>query len=207
MENNKATISGFMRREFTLDHETKYDKFYTTELGIVRTSGTLDYIPAIVPERLVKQWGRMPATDIRVKGYYQSYNQHTGEKTKLILRVFATNLEPVAEMQGSNEDTVWLSGYICMPPVLRVTPRGKDICDIMLAVPRNNGQNDYIPLILWREEAKMAATLSVADRLEVTGRIQSRDYVKKFEDGTFETRVAYEVSVSRVESVAPAEEK
>lgn len=46
--------------------------------------------------------------------------------------------------------------------------------------------------------AKYAGEYITGDKIQINGRLQSREYEKQLEDGTVEQRTAYEVSVSAI---------
>ena len=147
---------------------------------------------------------------IIVKGQFRSYNSYENEKNKLILTVFAKDIifeedvdkeEIVSEenkkVPVSNE--VVLAGYICKKPIYRQTPFGREIADILLAVNRAYNKSDYIPSIAWGRTARFCQNLPTGTEVRIIGRVQSRKYEKKYEDGTVEEKVAYEVSISSLE--------
>ena len=146
-----------------------------------------------------------------VKGQFRSYNSYDNEKNRLILTVFAKD---VVELEENNEEEenemtkkdmitneVVLVGYICKKPIYRQTPFGREIADILLAVNRAYNKSDYIPTIAWGRNARFCQNLEVGTKVKVVGRVQSRMYEKKYEDGTVENRVAYEVSIGSLEVV------
>lgn len=205
-ENNKVTLSGEIVSNFEFNHECYGEGFYTAMLASERLSGEKDIIPIMVSDRIVeaKDWtGRF----VRVSGQFRSYNRHEGNKNHLELSVFAREFEEIGEIPFSeNENHTSLDGYICKQPIYRKTPLGGEIADILLAVNRQYGKSDYIPCIAWGRNARFASGLKVGTRLQIDGRIQSREYQKQIEDGVHETRTAYEVSVSKLTVVEETEE-
>ena len=208
-DNNKVTLSGEIVSNFEFSHEIFGEGFYTTMLASERTSNKKDIIPIMVSERLVeaKDWtGRF----VRVSGQFRSYNKHESEKNRLVLSVFAREFEDITDNQIEFEfydnNEISLDGYICKQPIYRKTPLGREIADILLAVNRPYGKSDYIPCIAWGRNARFASGLEVGTRLQIEGRIQSREYQKQISDDEYETRTAYEVSVSKLTVVEEMEE-
>ena len=208
LENNYLTLVGKVTGEKEFSHEIYGEKFYTFKLGIPRLSGNADNIPITISERLLTENNLPLDSKISVEGQFRSYNSYQGEKNRLILTVFAKEIEfmenqeeeiPVGKDITTNE--VVLDGYICKKPIYRKTPFGREIADILLAVNRSYNKSDYIPCIAWGRNAKFCETVPVGAEIRVVGRVQSREYEKKHEDGTVEKRVAYEVSVSSLEVI------
>ena len=153
-----------------------------------------------------------------VKGQFRSYNSYENEKNKLILTVFAKDIIELHDEEENSENSeitkkdavtneVVLIGYICKKPIYRQTPFGREIADLLLAVNRAYNKSDYIPSIAWGRNARFSQTLEVGTKVKVVGRVQSREYEKKFEDGRTETRVAYEVSIGSLEVVEEESEE
>ena len=180
---------------------------------IVDLSGNSDIIPITVSERLIKEDTLQEGNKLLVKGQFRSYNSYENERNRLILTVFAKD---ITELEDDNEEEieenemvkkdmitneVVLIGYICKKPIYRQTPFGREISDILLAVNRAYNKSDYIPCIAWGRNARFCQNLEVGSQVKVVGRVQSRTYEKKHEDGTVETRVAYEVSIGSLEVI------
>ncbi|MBR5227865.1 MAG: single-stranded DNA-binding protein [Clostridia bacterium] len=200
-ENNSVKLGGVVASELEVSHEIYGEKFYKFFMEIDRLSGIKDKIPVIISERLIDVNNFEIGKIILVDGQYRSYNQmlDTG-KSKLILSVFVKEIETEGldeKVKTINE--LVLIGCICKPPIYRKTPLGRDIADILVAVNRAYNKSDYIPCILWGRNAKFCQCLGIGTNVRLEGRIQAREYEKKYEDGTSETRVAYEVSVSKFE--------
>lgn len=135
-----------------------------------------------------------------VSGQFRSYNRHEEQKNRLVLSVFVREVEFVEEeMDGAKTNSILLDGYICKAPVYRKTPLGREIADLLLAVNRPYGKSDYIPCICWGRNARYASGFEVGAHVQVLGRIQSREYIKKISEIETEKRIAYEVSVSKLE--------
>lgn len=199
IENNQATVMGTIVSDFTYSHEIFGEKFYTVDVAVERLSGTMDNIPVVISERLIDVEQDYNGYLISVNGQFRSYNRHEENKTRLILSVFAREVEFLeALFIGSQSNSIYLNGYICKEPVYRKTPLGREIADLLIAVNRPYGKSDYIPCICWGRNAVFASDLKQGDHITVQGRIQSREYMKRIDEETTEKRVAYEVSVSTI---------
>lgn len=207
-ENNKVALSGEIVSNFEFIHEIFGEGFYTAMLSSERTSGQKDIIPVMVSDRLVNVKADWIGLNVDISGQFRSYNKHEGNKNHLILSVFATDFGVhIEEFDGDfeNKNHISLDGYICNPPIYRKTPLGREITDILLAVNRPYGKSDYIPCIAWGRNARFASSFEVGTRLQIEGRIQSREYQKRISDDEYETRTAYEVSVSKLTVVEERE--
>lgn len=212
LDNNHITLVGKVTSEKKFSHEIYGEKFYIFTLSVPRLSGNFDNIPITISERLITDQGLPMEGKISVTGQFRSYNSYEGEKNRLVLTVFAKNVEfledqesdiPVGKDFVTNE--VVLDGYICRKPIYRKTPFGREIADILLAVNRSYNKSDYIPCIAWGRNARFAGGLEVGSHLQVSGRVQSREYTKKIGEDEVERRVAYEVSVSKIDLVEDEE--
>ena len=200
LENNLVTISGVITTKFEFSHEVLGEKFFMVYVNIPRTSGAVDSLPIIVSERLINTSEDLIGVNVIVNGQYRSYNKHCGEKNYLILSVFALEFEIVDEpLRGYDSNNIYLEAVIVKEPVYRMTPSGREISDILVAVNRSYGKSDYIPCICWGRTAKFVSNLCVGDMVVLKGRIQSREYFKTMPDGSKESKVAYEVSVNTAE--------
>lgn len=207
IENNKVTISGEIVSNFEFSHEIYGEGFYIAQLASERKSGTKDIIPIMVSDGLVDVKADWIGQFVKISGQFRSYNRHEENKNRLVLSVFARKFEPIEKMPFTdNENEIFLNGYICKQPNYRKTPLGREIADILLAVNRSYGKSDYIPCIAWGRNARFAESLEIGTRLKIWGRIQSREYQKKISDTEVETRVAYEVSVNKLEVAEETEE-
>lgn len=189
---NAVTLVGSMASGFEFDHELYGERFYKIRLAVDRNSGTVDYIPVLVSDRLINVKDTYIGKCIHIKGQFRSYNKHDVDKNRLMLYVFALEVEVSDE--GKSVNDVFLSGHLCKLPVYRETPMGRAITDIMLAVNRSYNKSDYIPCICWGRSAYYVRGLNIGDCVRLAGRIQSRQYIKGGE-----TKIAYEVSVHIVE--------
>lgn len=203
--NNKVTVEGIVESRCKFSHELYGEKFYEFTLGCKRTSEVMDYIPIMISDRLV-DIKRIKCGDCLVlQGQFRSFNDNRGEKRKLKLVVFAT--EVYENDESKNVNTIILDGYICKQPMYRNTPLGREIADLLLAVNRVYGKSDYIPCIAWGRNARFVDRLGIGTHVKIEGRIQSRNYLKHYQDGNEEERTAYEVSVSRIDVVEMEEEQ
>ena len=199
-ENNQVSMMGEIVSEFQFSHEVFGEGFYMVEIAVNRLSNYADYIPLMVSERLVNTEEDCTGQLVHVTGQFRSYNRHEEKKNRLVLSVFVRELEFLDEID-ENEKTnqIFLDGYICKAPVYRKTPLGREIADVLLAVNRSYGKSDYIPCICWGRNARFASGFEVGSHIQILGRIQSREYVKRINEEETEHRIAYEVSVSKVD--------
>lgn len=222
LENNYLTLVGKVTSEKQFSHEIYGERFYTFDLSTPRLSGNADIIPVTVSERLINDEMMAIGSKLLIKGQFRSYNSYENEKNRLILTVFAKDIEKIEEEKEVDEEgnevlvndlarkdtitnEVVLIGYICKKPIYRQTPFGREIADILLAVNRAYNKSDYIPSIAWGRNARFCQNLEVGTEVKIVGRIQSRNYEKKYEDGTVVKKVAYEVSIGSLEVVKNAE--
>ena len=202
IENNQVTVMGEIASEFEFSHEVFGEGFYMLELLVKRLSDSFDRIPVMISERLIDVTKDYRGEFIQISGQFRSYNRHEEKKNRLVLSVFAREAvfaEATDDKIKSNQ--IFLDGFICKPPVYRKTPLGREIADMLVAVNRPYGKSDYIPCISWGRNARFAANFEVGSRVQIWGRIQSREYVKRLEDDRMEKRIAYEVSVSKLEEI------
>lgn len=202
IENNQVTLMGEIVGEFTYSHEIYGEGFYMVDLQVNRLSDSSDIVPLMVSERLLDVSQSYDGYKVAIFGQFRSYNRHEEKKNKLVLSVFAREIEFIDEVPESGKtNQIFLDGYICKEPIYRKTPLGREIADLLLAVNRPYGKSDYIPCICWGRNARYASAFEVGSRCAVWGRIQSREYMKKISEEEAEKRIAYEVSVSKLELV------
>lgn len=200
IENNQVTVMGEIVSDFTFSHEVFGEGFYMVDIRVARLSESMDIIPVMVSERLLDVSEDYNGCLVVINGQFRSYNRHEERKNKLVLSVFAREIEFVDEISESTKtNQIFMDGYICKEPVYRKTPLGREIADLLLAVNRPYGKSDYIPCICWGRNARYASGFEVGERCLVWGRIQSREYMKKISEDNLEKRIAYEVSVSKLE--------
>ena len=200
IENNMVTISGKVVSNVEFSHEVYGEGFYYFMLDVPRLSDSNDRIPVTISERLASKDKLEIGTVIEVEGQFRSYNSYNNEGNRLLLTVFARDITFLEdEKKIKNPNQIYLNGYICKKPIYRTTPFGREITDILLAVNRPYNKSDYIPCIAWGRNARFSENRTVGDNIKVWGRIQSRTYQKKLESGDILTKVAYEVSISKME--------
>lgn len=197
-ENNIVTLVGKIVSEYTFSHEMYGEAFYTFNIEVSRLSEAIDTLPVMISERLIDKSLFKIGTLIEINGQIRSYNNVVDNKNHLVLTVFAKEIIFNLDF-NKNPNQVCLNGYVCKPPVYRKTPFGREIADVLLAVNRSYNKSDYIPCIIWGRNAKFANSLEVGNNLKICGRMQSRNYQKKLEDGEILEKTAYEVSVSKLE--------
>ena len=199
-ENNQVTIMGEIVSDFTYSHEVYGEGFYLVDISVNRLSNFVDYIPVMVSERLLDVQKSYVGQYVYITGQFRSFNRHEEHRNRLVLSVFAREFEIVEEVDGENAaNQIFLDGFICKESVYRKTPLGREIADLLVAVNRSYGKSDYIPCICWGRNARFASGFEVGGHTQIWGRIQSREYMKKIDEEESERRVAYEVSVSKLE--------
>lgn len=201
-ENNEVWLVGEIEGEFIYNHSSYGEDFYTTRLTVSRTSGAIDYIPLMVSDRIIDVNDEWAGALVAVEGTFRSYNKHFIDGgSRLMLHVFCDKIRAVSREDGySDANYIRLNGFICKPPVYRETPMEREIADILVAVNRPYKNADYIPCICWGRNARYASRLEVGQAISLKGRIQSRMYSKKLDDGEIEIRMAYEMSASKLET-------
>ncbi|WP_315080892.1 single-stranded DNA-binding protein [uncultured Clostridium sp.] len=200
MLNNKIYLEGKIASGLEYSHEMYGEGFYTFNLDVMRLSDSVDRLNITISERLIANIDLSIGTEVIVDGQLRSYNKFIDGSNKLILTVFARNIEPCLE-RSKNPNEIFLDGYICKEPVYRTTPFGREIADVLLAVNRAYNKSDYIPTIAWGRNSRFCQSLSVGDNIRVWGRVQSREYQKKVSDTETIKKIAYEVSISKMEKV------
>ena len=203
LENNHLVLVGKIISEQKYSHEIYGEKFYSFNLEVIRLSNNADIIPITVSERLLTDLDLSIGKEVEVEGQFRSYNNYENEKNRLILTVFAKEIKEAVQHDENDKDfvtnEVTLVGYVCKKPIYRQTPFGREIADLLLAVNRAYNKSDYIPCIAWWRNARFCQKIEVGTEVKVIGRVQSRSYEKKYEDGTVENRIAYEVSIASME--------
>ena len=197
LSNNKVYICGEVISEPVFSHEVYGEGFYELQISVPRLSEHRDIIPITISERLLSEKELIIGNTIAVKGQFRSYNKIFENKSKLMLTVFVREL---VEPSDSNPNVIELVGYVCKPPIFRVTPFNREICDLLLAVNRAYNKSDYLPCIAWGRNARYLNNINVGEKIVVTRRIQSREYQKRQENGADVTKVAYEISINKISS-------
>jgi single-stranded DNA-binding protein len=203
IENNMVTISGKIVTEAEFSHEVYGEGFYIVYIQVPRLSDNYDVIPVMFSERLVSPDSIDVGFYLIIEGQFRSYNNYNSNSGhKLMLTVFAREIEMSdEEVTNRNPNQIFLNGFVCRKPMYRTTPFGREIADILLAVNRAYNKSDYIPCIAWGRNARFAGTFEIGDNIRIWGRIQSRTYQKKLSEDEIEERIAYEISVSKMEVV------
>ena len=205
-DNNHIILLGKVTSEKRFTHEIYGEKFFVFDLSVPRLSGSADVIPVTISERLLTNQDIEIGNKLEIEGQFRSYNSYMPGRNKLVLTVFTKDIRFLENQEDeiiagkdviSNEVT--LDGFLCKKPIYRQTPFGREIADILLAVNRGYNKSDYIPCIAWGRNARFCENMPVGTEVKIVGRVQSRAYEKKYEDGTVENKVAYEVSVSSLE--------
>ena len=202
-KNNKVFISGEIVSEAEFSHEVYGEGFYEMSVMVKRLSGQGDILPVTISERLIADKDLKIGSTINAIGQFRSYNKLVDGKSRLMLTVFVREL--LDDLYFKNPNTIVLSGYICKPPVYRTTPFNREIADLLVAVNRSYNKSDYIPCIAWGRNARFAKNLSVGEKIVISGRIQSREYQKRFSDDEVVVMTAYEVSISKLLAYENAE--
>lgn len=210
-EFNKVFVSGRIEAELEYSHEVLWEKFYRTRVRVERLSGTEDLVPIIVSDLLIGRERMNTSLEgkwVEVAGQFRSYNKWCEDGRRhleLFLFVTAINIyEDENELEeATNTNLIYLDGYLCKPPVFRKTTLGRQITDLIIAVNRPYGKSDYIPCIAWGRIAKCVSRFEVGNRVKLYGRVQSREYFKRYspdsEEGEY--REAYEISVMRMQKI------
>lgn len=200
IENNQVSIIGEIASRFTFSHEVFGEGFYMVDILVKRLSDSSDRIPVMISERLIDVTQDYEGEFVQISGQFRSYNRHEEKKNRLVLSVFAREISFVEEENDkAKTNQIFLDGYICKTPIYRKTPLGREIADMLVAVNRPYGKSDYIPCICWGRNARFASGFEVGGHVQIWGRIQSREYVKKLDGELTQKRIAYEVSVSKLE--------
>ena len=200
IENNQVTIMGEVATPFTFSHEVFGEGFYMVSVNVRRLSNSMDCIQLMISERLIDVSRDYTGEFIMASGQFRSYNRHEEQKNRLVLSLFVREVSFIdEELDGAKTNQIFLDGYICKLPVYRKTPLGREIADLLLAVNRPYGKSDYIPCICWGRNARFASSFEVGEHVQVIGRIQSREYIKRLSETETQKRTAYEVSVSKLE--------
>ena len=187
---NQILLRGSLVELPEFSHENHGRRFYRFLLEVPRLSGTADVLPVIAEESLLGTIDPCGGEMICVEGQIRSHNYRTETGRRLLIFVFASS---VISEDGPPVNDCTIEGVLCKEPIFRKTPLGREICDIMLAVPRAFHRADYIPCILWGRTAKEISLCHVRDRIRICGRLQSRIYTKLTDKGSVE-RTAYELS-------------
>ncbi len=188
--NNFAELCGTVAEAPVFSHFSREKSFYSFPLEVSRLSGAVDRVNVTVPESLAGAAASLAGDTAALCGELRSYNNKSGTGSRLLISVYAREIRPGDEAKNR----ILLRGTVCKTPNYRRTPMGREICDIMLAVNRHYGRSDYLPCIMWGQNAQTAAFWRVGQRIALSGRLQSRKYIKT-ENGESTEKTAFEVSV------------
>lgn len=205
LKNNQAVIAGEIISDFEFNHEVFGEGFYFVKLKVSRLSHSSDIIPLLVSEHLIDVKQSHIGQFLEARGQFRSHNKQESDKNRVVLFLFAKEIEMIDSAENRNPNEIFLDGYICKEPVYRTTPLGREIADVLLAVNRAYGKSDYIPCICWGRNARYAGNLTVGSRIQLRGRIQSREYQKRIGEGKVVDKIAYEVSASQMEYIEEEE--
>ena len=197
---NKVLLSGEIITQPVYSHSVYGEGFYEMMLSVPRLSEHNDVLPITISERLIADRDIKPGSQISLDGQFRSYNKISDGKSRLMLTVFVREL---IDGEPASPNLIELEGYICKPPIYRTTPFKREICDILLAVNRAYNKSDYIPCIAWGRNARYVKGIAVGQKIYITGRIQSREYQKKYSETETETKTAYEISINKISTEAP----
>ena len=200
-DTNVVYLRGEIDYSMEFSHEIFGELFYNTKIKINRLSESYDMLPLTISERLLQEVDIKTNKIVNVIGQLRSYNKNIDNKNRLVLTVFVREIKQSDE-ENKDPNSIFLDGYICKEPVYRKTPLGREITDLLIAINRPYNKSDYIPSIVWGRNAKFAKTLKVGDRIQMWGRVQSREYEKKVENGESIKKVAYEVSISKIKKLS-----
>ena len=206
--NNFIEVGGCVQSDLVFSHEIYGEGFYRFDVEVERLSGTADALPVTVSERIIDKQAMKPGQLVLIRGQIRSYNNYVeaDRKNKLVLTIFARDIELLDEAVDPKPNDVFLNGYLCKPPIYRTTPFGREIADLLVAVNRSYNKSDYIPCIAWGRNARYAGRLAVGDNIRIWGRMQSRQYQKRKDDGEVLEKTAYEVSTAKIEVIVPEDE-
>ena len=192
-DTNIVNLKGTIENNLQFSHEIFGEKFYTTKIKINRLSESYDVLPITISERLLEEVDLNENKLVKVTGQLRSYNKNIDNKNRLVLTIFVRDIKQEEE-DNKDPNSIFLDGYVCKEPIYRKTPLGREITDLLVAI--------NIPSIVWGRNAKFAKSLKVGDRIQIWGRVQSREYEKKREDGEPIKKVAYEVSISKIKKMS-----
>ena len=205
MDNSTNTIEivGCINSDFTFSHEIYGEGFWRFDVIIGRLSGQSDILPVTVSERIIEREKMAIGQPLKITGQIRSYNSYVeaDRKNKLVLTIFARDIVLLEKLPAESPNDAFLDGFLCKPAIYRVTPFGREIADLLIAVNRSYNKSDYIPCIAWGRNARYAGKLQVGERVRLWGRMQSRQYQKKFSEENIVEKTAYEVSIAKIELV------
>lgn len=200
-DTNIVNLRGELKDELEFSHEIFGEKFYNAKIKINRLSDSYDTLPVTVSERLLEEIDFENNKSVAIVGQLRSYNKNINNKNRLVLTIFVREIN-VLEENSKDPNNIFLDGFVCKSPIYRKTPLGREITDLLVAINRPYNKSDYIPSIVWGRNAKFAKSLQIGDRIQMWGRVQSREYEKKTENGEVLKKIAYEVSISKIKKTS-----
>lgn len=195
LSNNKVFLCGTVETMPQFSHESFGEAFYEIKLNVKRLSDQNDIIPITISDKLLTKDMQIGSL-LAIKGQFRSYNKIEDGKSKLMLTVFVREI--IEYNETINPNIIEITGFICKEPTYRTTPFKREICDVLIAVNRAYNKSDYLPCIAWGRNARFVKNLEVGKKVNIVGRIQSREYQKKLDSGELVTRIAYEVSINKI---------
>lgn len=199
--NNEVHLIGCVNDEPVFSHALYGEKFLIFPLTVQRLSDISDTINVTVSERLIKTSPVKKGDMVEINGQFRSYNNYSQSGNKLVLTVFALDLKTDIDIfETKNPNYIYLNGFVCKKPIYRVTPFGREITDLLIAVNRAYNKSDYMPCIAWGRNARFSSDLEVGTNIKIWGRIQSREYQKKISEEETITKTAFEISISKMET-------
>jgi len=199
-DTNKVILEGRIKKDLEYSHSIYGEGFYNTYLEIPRLSENKDILPITISERLIEGLNIGKDDYVFIEGQLRSYNKTVNGNNRLILITFVKEIRILdLDCELKNPNQIFLDGFICKKPIYRSTPFGREITDLLIAVNRPYNKSDYIPCIAWGRNARFAEKLNIGQRMKLWGRIQSREYQKKTPQGEILNKIAYEVSISKME--------
>jgi len=197
MDDNMIKLAGKLSKPPIFSHESHGVKFYQLMLSVKRLSGAADTIRVQAQQALIGELGiEEENIPVSVIGHLRSFNNKSGIGSRLVLYVLARELK-ISNEEDGHVNILKITGTLCKPPTYRKTPLGREICDLLIAVSRYHGRSDYLPCIAWGTHARSCAELKTGDRVNINGRLQSREYTK-IENGVEVIKTAFEVSASEI---------
>ena len=195
LSNNRVFLCGTIQSNPVFSHESFGEAFYEIQLLVKRLSEQSDLIPITISDKLLTK-DMVIGYNLAINGQFRSYNKIEDGKSKLMLTVFVREI--IEYNETMNPNIIEISGFICKEPTYRTTPFKREICDVLVAVNRAYNKSDYLPCIAWGRNARFVKNLEIGKKINLVGRIQSREYQKKLENGEIITRTAYEVSINKI---------
>lgn len=203
IENNEVEVLGTVLEAPRYSHQVFDEPFYSFSLQVNRLSDATDQIQVTVSGHYPILQEIEVGSTVHIRGQFRSYNNTVGCLPKLILTVFAREIQLVS-YEAEHLNHIFLNGFLCRPPSYRTTPFGREITDLLLAINRQYNKSDYIPCIAWGKNARTASQLNVGSHIQVWGRIQSREYQKRINEFETQSKIAYEISIFKLEPIERA---